>query len=769
MNQFEAAKGHFLSGLSLFERQDYAAAEAQFRHALALVPDRVSVLSNLSGTLVKQGKFAEAEAFAAKAVAIDSQAADAWQTLGTCLHALNRLDEALASYDRAIKLKPEHAGTYNSRGHALQSQKRFEEALASYDEAIKRKPDFAGAYNDRGNTLQELKRFDEALASYAAAIRLEPANSSAFYNRGFVLRALNRLDEALASYDEAIKLNPDHADAYGNRGNVLQDLKRFDDALASYDAAIRLEPDHADAWNNRGNALHGLRRYDEALASYENAIRRKPDFADAYNNRGHTHLELDRLDEALDNYERAIGIRPDHDFWSGNWLHTKLKLCDWSEAESRIAELAGKIERGIHATPPFPVLALADSAALQRKAAQIWVDDKHPVTEALPGLAKRAWRRKIRIGYYSADFRSHATAYLMAGLFERHDREKYELVAFSFGRDENDEMSERLGAAFDQFVDVRHQSDKDVALLSRRIEIDIAVDLKGYTRDARVGIFSCRAAPLQVNYLGYPGTMAAEYIDYLIADSTLIPEASRQHYAEKIAYLPHSYQVNDRERQISGRIFTREELGLPQSGFVFCCFNNSYKITPATFDGWMRILAQVGGSVLWLLEDNRTAMRNLRKAAEARGVSAGRIVFGKRLPVAEHLARQRAADLFVDTLPCNAHTTASDALWAGLPLLTLAGESFAARVAASLLKAVDLPELIATTQAQYEGLAVELATSPERLAQITQKLARNRLTTPLFDTELFTRHLEDAYAQMYERYLADLPPAHLYVTERPAK
>jgi len=734
MNQIELAKGHFLSGLSLFERQDYAAAEAQFRHALALVPDRVSVLSNLSGTLLKQGKFAEAEAFAAKAVAIDSQAADAWLILATSLHALKRFDDALASYGAFIKLRPEHADAYKNRGHALQA----------------------------------LKRFDEALADYSAAILLEPANAGVLCNRGFVLGALNRWGEALCSYDEAIKLKPDYADAYSDRGNVLQELRRLDDALASYDLAIRLDPAYAEAWHNRGNALHRLGRFEEALASYGEAITRKPDFADAYNNRGHALLELDRLDEALASYGRAIEIRPDHDFWYGSWLHTRMKLCEWSDLASRIAELAGKIEHGVHATPPFPMLALADSPILQCKAAQIWVADKPPATEPLPGLAKRPRRSKIRIGYYSNDFRDHAMAYLMAGLFELHDRDRFEVFAFSFGPEKDDAMRRRLKAAFDQFVDVRHQSDQEVALLSRRMEIDIAVDLMGYTREARLGIFACRAAPLQVNYLGSPGTIGAPYLDYLIADGTLIPERSRRHYVEKIAYLPNSYLVNDRKRPVASRSFSREELGLPPAGFVFCCFNNSYKITPTVFDGWMRILAQVDGSVLWLLEDNATATRNLRAAAKARGISAERLVFGGRLPVAEHLARQRAADLFIDTLPCNAHTTASDALWVELPLLTLIGEAFAGRVAASLLNAVGLPELIATTQEQYEELAIGLATKPARLAQIRRKLAQNRLTTPLFDTELSTRHFEDAYGQMYERYHADLPPAHLYVTENPA-
>jgi predicted O-linked N-acetylglucosamine transferase (SPINDLY family) len=351
----------------------------------------------------------------------------------------------------------------------------------------------------------------------------------------------------------------------------------------------------------------------------------------------------------------------------------------------------------------------------------------------------------------------------MAELFERHDRAKFEWVAFSFGPDAKDEMRKRVSTAFDRFIDVRNRSDMDIAHLSRSLEIDIAVDLKGFTYDMRVGIFSYRAAPVQVGYLGYPGTMGAAYIDYLIADGTLIPQSSQQHYSEKIAYLPNSYQVNDRKRAIADKAFTRRELGLPDAGFVFCCFNDSYKITPHTFNGWMRILKRVPESVLWLLEGNRAAGDHFRKLAEQSGVSAQRLIFATRLPLAEHLARHRTADLFLDTFPCNAHTTGSDALWAGLPLLTCMGEAFASRVAASLLNAIDLPELITTTQEQYEALAVELATDAERLGQIRRKLQSNRLNAPLFDSELFARHIENAYSQMYERYQADLPPEHIHV------
>ena len=443
-------------------------------------------------------------------------------------------------------------------------------------------------------------------------------------------------------------------------------------------------------------------------------------------------------------------------------LHARMRICDWGDLDDQLAQLAARIGRNEKAVFPFPVLALSDSLPLQRKTAEIWVQDECPASDALPVIPKRPKSGKLRIGYFSADFGNHPVSFLTAELFETHDRDKFELTAFSFGANENHDMRKRVEAAFDQFIDVRNRSDKDVAMLARSLEIDIAVDLGGFTKDSRTNIFAMRAAPLQASYLGYLGTMGAEYIDYLIADSTIIPEEYQKHYSEKIVYLP-SYQANDSKRRIADKVFSREELGLPQTGFVFCCFNNNYKITPGTFGSWMRILQKVEGSVLFLYAENEPAAINLKKEAALRGVAPDRLVFGKRLPAPEYLARYRSADLFLDTLPYNAGTTASDALWAGLPVLTCAGEAFASRVAASLLNAIHLPELITSTQEEYEALAIALAANPERLRQIRQKLVNNRLTTPLFDTARFTRHLEAAYNAMYERYQADLPPAHIHI------
>jgi predicted O-linked N-acetylglucosamine transferase (SPINDLY family) len=409
------------------------------------------------------------------------------------------------------------------------------------------------------------------------------------------------------------------------------------------------------------------------------------------------------------------------------------------------------------------VLAMTDCAEIQQRVSRMWVQDRCPRNDSLPAAFDPAGRERIRVGYFSADFHEHATAYLIAGLLESHDRSQFEVLGFSLGPESQGAMRTRVREACDEFIDVRSQSDSDIVRLARERRLDIAVDLKGFTQDGRPGIFALRAAPVQINFLGFPGTMAADYIDYIIADRTLVPEASRCHYSEKIVYMPDSYQANDDKRTIADRAFTRAELQLPAAGFVFCCFNNPFKILPAVFDIWMRILHRVGGSVLWLFEDNPIAARNLRNAAAARTVDPARLVFAKPMDLPEHLARHRVAGLFLDVWPYNAHTTASDALWTGLPVLTCPGESFASRVAASLLTAVGLSELIATTPRDYEELAVSLAGDPTRLAGLRQRLAEHRGTAPLFDTTLYTRHLESAFQAMHARRCAGLAPDHFHV------
>ena len=659
-----------------------------------------------------------------------------------------------------------HVTRLQASAVTLHQQGQLVDAEAIYREILQLQPNHFDALQLLGTVCIQRNNYAAALELLDKALSINSSNPSSLHNRGVALKELNRYEEALEVYDKALALKPDYAEAYYNRGVALLELKRYQEAVASNEKAISLTPDHFMAYSNLGNALQELCRYEEAVGMYDKALALKPDYAEAYYNRGFALREMKRFEEALESYGKALVLKPNLDYLVGECLHTKMRICDWSMFDRYMNELSARIKLQEKAIHPFPVLGLFDSLSIQKEAAMILVQDKYAVRHALPDIINRKRCDTIRIGYFSTDFRNHPLSFLMAELIELHDRGRFEIYAFSFGPDIHDEMRKRLESAFDKFIDVKNLSEKDVALLSRSLKIDIAIDLGGFTKHSRTGIFAFRAAPIQVNYMGYPGTMGAEYIDYIIADKILIPEECKHQYSERIIYLPYSYQINDRKRKIAEIKFTKEELGLPKKGFVFCCFNNNYKIIPKTFDGWMRILKEVEESVLWLFEDNSRVASNLRQEAVRRGIDADRLIFAKKLPLSEHLARYRRADLFLDTLPYNAHTTASDALWAGLPVLTCIGESFVSRVGASLLNAIHLPELITATHEEYESLAIELATNPEKLRKIREKLKKNRLTTPLFDTPSVTRYIEEAYVAMFERYQAGLSFDHIYISNQ---
>jgi len=759
------AISHLQNALALHQQGKLGLAEASYRQLLAIDPRNADAL-NLLGVIAHQtGHYQSALDLISQAIGINSNFAGYYSNQGNAFKELKQLEAAVSSYDKAIKLESKNASIFFNRGNALRELKNLEASVDSYDKAVSLKPDYAEAYNNRGIALLELKQLDIAVLSFLKAIDLNPDYSEAYNNLGSALQKLKNSEDALASYDKAVSLKPDYAEAYNNRGIALQDLKQLDAAVISYEKAVALKPDYAEAFYNQGVALQGLKNLDAAVISYDKAIEHKSDYAEAYNNRGIVLQELNQFVAAIASYDKASALKPDYEYLFGIRFLARMCICDWQNFEINIQELSYKIQSKFKATTCFAALVLPICLADQRQMAETWSRGIHPFSPSLGPILKTSKKSKIRIGYYSADFHNHATSYLMAELFELHNKDSFEIFAFSFGPNLKDEMRQRVAQSFDQFIDVANISDKAIAQLSRELEIDIAIDLKGLTRDARLGIFSYKAAPIQVSYLGYPGTLGADYIDYLIADRILIPEESQNHYTEKIVYLPHSYQVNDRQKVLAPTLFTKDSLGLPQDAFVFCCFNNNFKITPGVFDVWIRILKAVDESVLWLFEDNTTVAINLRKEAQRRGIDPARLLFAKRLDLPEHLARQKLADLFLDTFPCNAHTTASDALWAGLPVLTCMGESFASRVAGSLLNAIGLPELVTETQTEYEVLAIELAKNPVKLKAIKDKLEKNRLTTPLFDTPRFTKNIETAYLKMFERYHTDLPPDNIYITD----
>lgn len=600
-----------------------------------------------------------------------------------------------------------------------------------------------------GESLLYQERFQEALAPLDQAHRAAPRKGSG-HRLGYCHLALGDFEAAARELEREVRLYPQLINARNALGVAQIRLSRREQALATFLEATRLDPASPEANSNAGSLLADLGRVNEALPYLQAAVRASPGLADAHFNLGLVYQRLKQHQQAADSLQLALDIAPRMPYALGHLVWNRIAQCLWEGVAERIASLREQVRRDGVPAMPFEFVALCDDPAEQRRCAELHVARSLGARPAPLWRGERYRHDRIRLAYLSADFCEHATAYLMAGLFERHDRSRFETVALSYGPDDGSPMRRRLARAFERFVDARTLSDAAAAHVLRDLEIDVAIDLKGHTTDARPGILAHRPAPVQVSYLGFPCTTGADFIDYVLADRHVLPESEQAAWSEKVVYLPECYQANDAGRAIADRTPSRAEAGLPSQGFVFCSFNNNYKITPQVFDAWMRLLRQVPASVLWVLEDNTGARGNLQREAEARGVGPERLVFAPRVPHAEHLARHRLADLFLDTLPCNAHTGASDALWAGLPLLTCTGNTFAGRVAGSLLHAVGLPELVTHSLAEYEALALQLAANPGRLSALRARLAANRTTASLFDTDRFRRHLEAAYLRMLD-------------------
>jgi predicted O-linked N-acetylglucosamine transferase (SPINDLY family) len=689
-------------------------------------------------------------------------------TLALQHHRAGRLDEAVAAYRQALALQPAYAEAYNNLGCALHAQGHLEEAVAAYRQALALRPAYAEAHYNLGNALQAQSRLEEAVASFRQALIHKPAFAEACNNLGNILQEQGKLEEAVAAYRQAARHRPSYPEAHNNLGCALQAQGRLEEAVAAYRQAVALKPAYAEAYNNLGLARQEQGRLEEAVAAYRQAVRLRPGYPEAHNNLGTALQVQGKVEEAVAAYREALALKPAYAEAESQLMHQLQHLCDWSQLE----ELFEHQKQLLRATPPaigppFTFLSIPSTPADQLACARNWtMNIFHPYAQQHEGMGfhfARASRPRLRIGYLSADFHQHATAYLIAELFELHDRSRVEVCAYSYGPDDGSEMRRRLVRACDRFEDVTTAAYQEAARRIYDDGIDILVDLKGYTKSARTQVVALRPAPIQVNYLGYPGTMGADFIDYIITDRFITPPGQEPFFSEQFVYLPDCYQINDRKRKIVDQTPARTECGLSQDGFVFCCFNNTYKITPAVFGVWMRLLQVVPGSLLWLLEFSRGAAANLRREASARGVNPERLVFAPLIPIEQHLARLRLADLFLDTLPYNAHTTTSDALWAGLPVLTCAGETFASRIAGSLLTAIGLPELITYSLEEYEARALYLARNPAELACLRERLAKNRLTAPLFDSERFTRHLECAYQMIWDIYMRGETPRRIEV------
>jgi predicted O-linked N-acetylglucosamine transferase (SPINDLY family) len=639
-------------------------------------------------------------------------------------HALGHLSDAARLYAQALRA----------------DSRNFEALLA------------LGVLNyDRGN-------HEDARRLLAEAVKFDPGSAAAHFAHGCALQALHRNGEALDAFEAARARDPQHAETHLRRANILLILRRYREAVKAYDDYLAHHRDFAQGWHNRGVALSALRRFSDAAASFSEAIALRPDSAQSWHNRGLVHSELKDLESAIRDHARALDLVPDLADARGHLVFAKLAACDWRGLDEERAKLGASIRADLPAIVPFGNIMVSDSPADQMRPTRLWMAR---YANAPPPLwrGERYDHARIRIAYVSGDFRVHPVGILMAGVFEHHDRQNFETIGISFGPDDASAIRARIAGSFEHFVDARAKSDFEVAAHLREMQADIVIDLMGPTADCRSAIFAARPGPVQVNYLGYPGTMACGFMDYILADRVVIPEGDERHYSEKIVYLPGSYLASDDKRAIARRTPSRAELGLPETGIVFCSFNSAYKFTPEVYSVWMRILRSVPGSILWLPAGNPAMERNLKREADTRGVAPDRILFARYLEQAEdHLARLGAADLFLDTLPCNAHTTASDALWAGLPVLTCKGTSFAGRVAASLSYAAGLPELVTDSLADYEAQAVSLAQNPEQLRTIKARLASRRRTAALFDTARITRNLEAAYTQMRARSLRGEAP-----------
>ncbi|MBI2313375.1 MAG: tetratricopeptide repeat protein [Betaproteobacteria bacterium] len=756
------ASEHHQRGLDLLRESRSREGLAELARAVERDPGNAEYHKSLGNAQKVLGDVQGAMASYRRSLEIASDYLPAHYNLGLILRELNRLDEAEQHFRRAFELDPNDPDVLSNLAAVLAARSRFAESVEVYRTALQLTPGDPFLWLGMGMACQQLGQQEESVRSLRQCVELTPDIPEGWYWLGMACRKLGRTEEAAGCYRKTLELDPENPEAHNNLGNLLQDEGRLEDAVAHYRTAIRHSPDYAQPYSNLGSALLRRGRLDEAIESCRKAIELLPDFVGAYLNLGSAYGLQGARDRALECYQAALRLEPDNSAARESLLFQMQEVCDWS----RFEELCEAQRRSVSAQPdqevsPFSLLSIPASPAEQLQCARNFAARRlKAVSGGLERLRFRFERKagpRIKVGYLSADFHEHATAYLMAELFELHDRTHFEIAAYSYGPDDASPMRARLVRAFDNFVDLSPMSHEAAAARIYGDQVDILVDLKGYTQHARTEIVALRPAPLQVSYLGYPGTMGADFIDYLVTDRFITPPGQALFFTEKLVYLPGTYQVNDRRRSVADTP-ERRELGLPEGAFVFCCFNQTYKILPPVFAAWMRLLKAVPGSVLWLLESNHWAAQNLRREAQSRDVDPERLIIAPKLPLARHLARLRAADLFLDTLPYNAHTTASDALWVGLPVLTCAGEAFPSRVAGSLLTAAGLPELVTYSMDEYESLARRLAQRPEDLVMLREKLIRNRSTAALFDTPGFARHLEAAYSLMWENYLAGNGP-----------
>lgn len=782
-------------GDRLLEQGNVPAALECYRQAVTLDPAGGEALLSLGMCLLRENALAEAEDYLRQAVTAGAAPAQTSYFLGVALQRQGKLDEAIASFNTALALKPDADIVYGDLCFALFQAGQHDAARNTARQAARANPAFADLCLLLGNLYAGADQPDRAMACYEDRLALDPNHAQAHYFLGEVFQKLGRPHDAIAHYRKALEAQPDLVEACNNLGSIqFNELLNAEEAIAWYRKALALRPDIAEIHFNLGIVYKAQGSFEQAAACFRQALQLKADFAHAHCGLGDLMVEMGRPAEARAHYQRTVEIKPDHaaawygiassliaerkddgglvDYFRraleldpglftarGLMVYHMLQRCDWTDLNEHVRVLRSAIysveSAGKSKVAPLAFLALpGTTAADQKQCAERWVSYEYRMFPELRGKMGFDFNRprgdKIRIGYLSADFRNHPVSFLMAEVFELHDRNRFHVTAYSYGPDDGTPMRQRLKHAFDSFVEVEPESIEAVAKRIYADGTDILVDLTGHTQESRSAIMALRPAPVQVNYLGFPGTMGADFIDYMIADRFTVPPEMRKHYTEDIVWLPDCFQAND-SRRPRPPAPTRQACGLPETGFVFCCFNQTFKILPEVFDVWCRLLQDVPGSILWLAATHPQAEANLRAEAQARGVDAARLVMAPLMYRDSHLARLQCADLFLDTLPFNAGTTCSDALWMGLPVVTCAGDAFAARMAGSLLTAIGAPELITYNLDDYFLLARDLALDAERCAAVRRKIEVNRDAAPLFDTRRFVTNLENAYIDMLQR------------------
>ena len=748
---------------------NYYKAAALYIRVAEVDPNQPDALTGIATSMRRQGNMAGAADAYRKALTAHPGIAGNHFGLAEVLRRRGRFDEALEACGNGFALEAAASEGLIVRSEIWKDLGQGEKAIDDIRRAAAQNPKLAPIQVLLSDTYCRFGRIDDAIIALESAAKETPNDPPLLRELYKLLMAKGRQQEALAVWEKIAEARVDDAEAYRSLAALYQEQGRTRDAFDAYQKALEIEPKFIRAYMNLAGLMNADNRFDLATAIYQFVVALSPDDAIAHHNLARSLRIEGKWEEAVKENKRALELDPDFIQSHVEFCLIKQYTCDWEGQKKSLQLLDTFAGRADSPIPPFTlVIAPNSTREMQLAAALIWAKYKRDrifLREPFPAKPIKQNPGRIRVGYVSSDFHDHATAILMVELLEKHHNDQFEIFAYSFGPEDGSELRKRVVKACDTFRELRAISSSEAARRIHADEIDILVDLKGYTQDCRTEIFAVRPAPIQVNYLGYPGTMGADYIDYIIADAIVIPDSHAGSYSEKLALLPHCYQPNDRKRAIAPTSPSRASYDLPEDGFVFCCFNNPYKIPDFMFNLWMDLLRDVPGSVLWLFATNEIATTNLRTHAAARGIDPNRLVFAPRRPNNEHLARLKLADLFLDTLPYNAHTTASDALWAELPVLTCLGDTFAGRVAASLLTSIDLPELITDSLDAYKAKAIDLARNPSELKRIGDKLKANRLTTPLFDSDRYVRNFEAALKRMFERRQSGLPPETFVVAD----